>query len=374
MNKLKGIGTLDRLISDFRHGRSVLLVSDNGAGEPTGVVAVAAEYCKAQHITFMARQARGLVCLALTQERCETLRLPPMVGTREQGAFTLSIEAAQGIETGISAADRALTIQVAVAPDSIAEDLVQPGHVFPVCVAEGGVLTRTGAAEAAVDLSRIAGLTEASVFTEVLDAEGEVASGHQLYQFAKIHHLTVGSVSELVHFRLSNERTVECIQSGQIETAHGELTLSVYREQTEQRVHLALHKGVIRANRPTLVRVHSVSTLRDLIGTRLKGRLSWRFDESLEAVTQAAAGVLVVLSKPESVEDLLDTVTQLIEGDDGAVKDDNQSYSDVGMGAQILSDLGVGQIHLLGPPLKYNALAGFGLEVVEFLGPGNAHR
>lgn len=360
----------DDLASHLRYGRQILLLIDNSAGSATGIVVVAAELCEAQHITFMARQARGLVCLGLTRERCDHLHLPLMVeGDGAAAPFTLSIEAAEGIDTGISAADRAHTVRVAVAPDALASDLVQPGHIFPVAAAAGGVLTRADRAEAATDLAQLAGLSPAAVFTDVLDEYGDVASGDDLLAFAQRHELPVGRLSDLVNWRLANQLTIERVREGEIDTAHGPLQLTVYREINGRTVHMALSRGNINKNEPTLVRVHVTSVLRDLIGTTLDGRASWRFDLSLRAVCKSERGVLVVISRPETPESLLASIDRILGQQPVASQAPAEGWASVGLGAQILHDLGVGQIHLMGAPLKYNALAGFGLEVLEFVAP-----
>ena len=361
---------IDKVLSELRHGHSCLMVNDNSAGGMTGFVVAAAEHCQADHIAFMARQARGLVCLGLTPQRCAELELPLMVeGDDSLSPFTLSIEAATGIDTGISAADRARTVQVAVDPHSQPSDLVQPGHIFPITAAAGGVLTRTAPAEAAVDLAMLAGLLPAAVFTEVLDAEGAVADSAYLTDFAERHQLVVGQVSDLVTYRLANQKTISAVRQGMLETRYGALEVMAYQDTTQGRVHLALKKGEIRADQPTLVRVHVTAIFRDLVGTTLDGRTSWSFDASLKAIAEADAGVLVLLSKPETPEDLLCDIDRLWgapEADTGSSAD---AYNQIGMGAQILRDLGVGQIRLMGAPLKYNALAGFGLEVTDFVSP-----
>ena len=362
----------DDLASYLRYGRQVLLLIDNSAGSATGIVVVAAELCEPEHITFMARQARGLVCLGLTRERCDHLHLPLMVeGDGAAAPFTLSIEAAEGIDTGISAADRAHTVRVAVAPDAVAADLVQPGHIFPVAAAAGGVLTRADRAEAATDLAQLAGLSPAAVFTDVLDERGDVASGDDLLAFAQRHDLPVGRVSDLVNWRLANQLTIERVREGEINTAHGPLQLTVYREINGRTVHMALSRGDISPNRPTLVRVHVTSVLRDLIGTTLDGQASWRFDGSLRAVCESERGVLVVISRPETPESLLASIDRILGQQSVGSQAPAEGWASVGLGAQILHDLGVGQIHLMGAPLKYNALAGFGLEVLEFVAPGS---
>lgn len=370
MTDSETMDTPESLLSCIRHGRPVLLLLDNSAGDFTGIVVLGAEYCEPEHITFMARQARGLVCLAMTRERAALLELPLMVEGRADGAapFTLSIEAAVGIDTGISAADRAHTIRVAVARDAKPTDLVQPGHIFPVVAAEGGLLTQVAAAEAATDLTALAGLMPAAVFTEVLNRAGDVASGTQLIEFAREHEIPVGRVSDLVTYRLNHQRTVERIREGEVDTSHGRLRLTAYRDTVRGGVHLALTRGVPVADAPTLVRVHSTAVLRDLLGTSLPGRSSWRFDDSLAAISAADTGVLVVLNKHESGDELLAGLDAVLQSEVAAeLAASTDSYALVGVGAQILRDQGVGRIQLLGAPVKYNALSGFGLEVEQFV-------
>jgi len=361
----------DQLISEFRHGEMVLLVLDQSDGEQTAVVAMAAEYCEADDVTFMARQARGLVSLALTEERCEQLNLPPMVDPATSGAVKLSIEASTGIDTGISAADRARTVRVAVAPDAKPSDLVQPGHIFPVATLTGGVLIRTGAAEAGVDLATLAGLTPAAVFAEVLDANGDLANAAALVDFADKHDITVGRVTDLVDYRLNHYRTVDLIRSGTIMTRYGDFMLSVYQESTQGHVHMALSVGDIHVDTPTLVRVHTTASMRDLLSVTSTEQVSWSIQDSLSRVAAEGSGVVVLINKEETDADLLTQVDAVLGAD---LPDDSQQrsvgYSQVGMGAQILRDLGVGKIRLMGAPVKYNALEGFGLEVVEFVEPG----
>ena len=369
-SEMADFADIDKLLSELRHGQSCLLLNDNSAGGVTGFVMTAAEHCQADHIAFMARQARGLVCLALTPQRCEELELPLMVeGDDSLSPFTLSIEAATGIDTGISAADRARTVQVAVDALSQPSDLVQPGHIFPIAAAAGGVLTRTAPAEAAVDLTTLAGLTPAAVFTEVLDGEGAVASGDYLAEFAERHDVVVGRVSDLVTYRLANQKTVSTVRSGVLQSRYGQFKVTAYQDTIHKRVHLALTVGDIRAGHPTLVRVHVTAVFRDLIGTTIEGHASWSFDASLRAIAEADAGVLVLLSKPETAEDLISGIDRLLGAPEADLSGSPDAYNQIGMGAQILRDLGVGKIKLMGAPLKYNALAGFGLEVIEFVAP-----
>lgn len=365
-----GCASTEHVISRLRHGDPVLLLLDDSEGDATGIVVLGAEFCEPRHITLMARKARGLVCLGITRERCQQLALPMMVEKREQDVapFTLSIEAAEGIDTGISAADRAHTIRVAVAADAKPSDLVQPGHIFPVTAAEGGVLIKTDRAEAATDLAQLAGLTPAAVFTDILDDQGNLATGDQLVAFAQEHGLVRGRVSDLVQYRLANEQTVTRVREVQVATDYGQLTAIVYREQTEGHLHLVLRSGHIDRDTPTLVRVHVTSVLRDLVGTSVDGQASWRFSDCLAAIAEAPAGVLVMITKPDSGADLLADI-DLLAGEQSVASGARGGYSTVGLGAQILRDLGVGQIRLMGAPVKYNALAGFGLEVIDFVGP-----
>ena len=364
---------IDKVLSELRHGHSCLLLNENSAGGMTGFVVVAAEHCESSHIAFMARQARGLVCLALTPQRCEELELPLMVeGDDSMSPFTLSIEAATGIDTGISAADRARTVRVAVDAASQPADLVQPGHIFPIAAAVGGVLTRTAPAEAAIDLTTLAGLLPSAVFTEVLDSEGAVAGADYLADFADRHELVVGQVSDLVTYRLANQKTISAVRRGRLESRYGVFEVTAYQDTTQGRVHLALTKGKIQSATPTLVRVHVTAVFRDLVGTTLDGHASWSFDASLKAIAESESGVLVLLSKPETAEDLLQGIDRLLGEPEGDTASSQDAYNEIGMGAQILRDLGVGQIRLMGAPLTYNALAGFGLEVVDFALPPEA--
>jgi 3,4-dihydroxy 2-butanone 4-phosphate synthase/GTP cyclohydrolase II len=364
---------IDKVLSELRHGHSCLLLNENSAGGMTGFVVVAAEHCESSHIAFMARQARGLVCLAMTPQRCEELELPLMVeGDDSMSPFTLSIEAATGIDTGISAADRARTVRVAVDAASQPADLVQPGHIFPIAAAVGGVLTRTAPAEAAIDLTTLAGLLPSAVFTEVLDSEGAVAGADYLADFADRHELVVGQVSDLVTYRLANQKTISAVRRGRLESRYGVFEVTAYQDTTQGRVHLALTKGQIQSATPTLVRVHVTAVFRDLVGTTLDGHASWSFDASLKAIAESESGVLVLLSKPETAEDLLQGIDRLLGEPEGDTLSSQDAYNQIGMGAQILRDLGVGQIRLMGAPLTYNALAGFGLEVVDFALPPDA--
>jgi len=365
------VNTVDELISDIRKGKMVVLLDDDADSHNEGVVMVAAEHADARAITFMARQARGLVCLALTEERCHQLNLPPMVegAQGEKSSFTLSIEATEGIDTGISAVDRALTVQAAVAPHATPADIVQPGHIFPLTVVPGGVLTRAGHTEAGSDYARLAGLLPAAVIADILAPEGTLADGPTLREFAANHELKIGTIADLIHFRIANERTVRRIREGVIESVHGEFRLIAYRDQTAGGVHIALARGDISPDEPTLVRVHVTSALRDLVGSELPDHPTWSINKCLKAVAENGRGVVVLLSKEESSEQLLASIDAVFGEVSGLGHEAPNSQTTVGLGSQILKDLGVGKIHLMGAPIKYNAISGFDLEVLEFVNP-----
>jgi 3,4-dihydroxy 2-butanone 4-phosphate synthase/GTP cyclohydrolase II len=367
------LNSIEELISDIRQGRMVVLVDDDAErGGNEGVVMMAAEHVEPEHVNFMARRAKGLVCLALTEERCRLLGLPPMADEPggEKANFTVSIEAREGISTGISAADRARTIQVAVAPQATAEDIVQPGHIFPLTVMPGGVLTRAGHTEAASDLARLAGLQPAAMLADILTASGELANGAELAGFAAEHQLGIGSIADLIHFRLVSERTIRKVREGTVNTGFGAFNLTAYRDQTTGEVHLALHTGDIGADTPTLVRVHAASAVRDMLGADAPDRPSWSINRCLRAVSRAGAGVVVLLARQESDDALLYSIDiALGQASPETAPAAGSSYLTVGVGSQILRDLGVGKIRLMGAPIKYNAISGFDLEVIEYVAP-----
>ncbi|MFK8049199.1 MAG: 3,4-dihydroxy-2-butanone-4-phosphate synthase [Halioglobus sp.] len=367
------VNTVDELISDIRQGKMVVLLDDDAESHNEGVVMVAAEHVDAKNVTFMARQARGLVCLALTQERCKQLNLPPMVEDAhgEKSNFTLSIEATVGIDTGISALDRALTVQAACAVNAVPADIVQPGHIFPLTVTPGGVLIRAGHTEAASDYARLAGLQPSAVIADILTPEGELADGPALVDFAQQYNLKIGTIADLIHFRMVNERSIRRIREGEIDTAYGKFQLTAYRDQTEGDVHIALSKGDISPQKPTLVRVHVNATLRDLVRTEISGRQSWGLSDCLKTVSESGQGVIVLLARREGPEQLLASIDLALGNDEfQAALDAPDTYTTVGLGSQILKDLGVGKIHLMGAPIKYNAISGFDLEVMDFVSPG----
>lgn len=363
------LNTTDELITAMRRGDMVVLLDDDTQSSNEGVVAMAAEHVDAARINFMARKARGLICLALTESRCRQLALPPMVesGMGEKANFTLSIEATEGISTGISAADRAHTVLAAVAQHARAEDIVQPGHIFPLTVQPGGVLNRAGHTEAASDLARLAGLEPAAVIADIMNSSGELAQAADLVEFAAEHKLKIGSIADLIHFRAVNERTVKVVRDGPVETDHGAFRLKAYQDSYAGDIHLALTLGEFTPEEPTLVRVHVGSSARDMFATHAPHGRSWNIGRCLQRVTEEGRGAVVLLAGQENADDILAGVDIALgrERVPTPSAGDRAVYVTVGLGSQILRDLGVGKIRLMGAPIKYNAISGFDLEVIE---------
>ncbi|BBT17467.1 3,4-dihydroxy-2-butanone 4-phosphate synthase [Metapseudomonas otitidis] len=358
---------IEELIADYRQGKMVLLVDDEDR-ENEGDLLLAAERCTPEAINFMAREARGLICLTLTDEHCQRLGLEQMVpsnGSAFSTAFTVSIEAATGVTTGISAADRARTVAAAVAADAVPEDLVQPGHIFPLRAREGGVLTRAGHTEAGCDLARLAGFSPASVIVEVMNDDGSMARRPDLERFAEKHGIKIGTIADLIHYRLSHEHTVVRIGERELPTVHGTFRLFTYEDRIEGGVHMAMVMGEIDRNHPALARVHVIDPLRDLVGAEYHGPANWTLWAALQRVAEEGHGVVVVLANHESSQALLERVPQLTLPPRQYTRSQSRIYSEVGTGAQILQDLGVGKLRHLGPPLKYAGLTGYDLEVVE---------
>jgi len=357
----------EEIIDDFRQGKMVLLVDDEDR-ENEGDLLLAADRCTAADISFMAREARGLICLTLTDDHCQRLGLEQMVpanGSVFATAFTVSIEAASGVTTGISAADRARTVQAAVASGATANDIVQPGHIFPLRAREGGVLTRAGHTEAGCDLARLAGFTPAAVIVEVMNDDGTMARRPDLEVFARTHGIKIGTIADLIHYRLSTEHTIVRNGERDLPTVHGTFRLITYEDRIEGGVHMAMVMGEIRRDDPTLVRVHVIDPLRDLVGAEYSGPSNWTLWAALQRVAEEGRGVVVVLANHESSQALLERVPHLTQPPRQYSRSQSRIYSEVGTGAQILQDIGVGKLRHLGPPLKYAGLTGYDLEVVE---------
>ncbi|MEY6431799.1 bifunctional 3,4-dihydroxy-2-butanone-4-phosphate synthase/GTP cyclohydrolase II [Thioalkalicoccus limnaeus] len=371
------LNSTEEIIEDLRAGRMVIIMDDEDR-ENEGDLVLAADRVTPEAINFMAKYGRGLICLTLTKERCERLRLPLMVtdnNAPRSTAFTLSIEAAVGVTTGISAADRATTIRAAVAPGAVPQDLVQPGHVFPLMAQPGGVLVRAGHTEAGCDLARLAGLSPASVIVEILNEDGTMARRPDLEVFAATHGLKIGTIADLIHYRVSNEKTVHCEGECDLPTEYGTFRAVAYRDTIDNQIHLALTLGEIAADRPTLVRVHLQNALCDLFDT-VHSACGWPLRDALRQIADQGEGVIVVLRNRDSAADLLARLRdfQYHDQDDRVPprRQDRHALRTYGIGAQILADLGVGKMRVMSAPKAMHGISGFDLEVVEYLG-GDPH-
>ena len=358
------LAPIEEIIAELKAGRMVILVDEEDR-ENEGDLVMAAEHVTTEAINFMVRHARGLVCLTLTDARCRQLGLKQMVSdnqTPHGTAFTVSIEAAEGVTTGISAADRAVTIQAAVAKNAQPDDIIQPGHIFPLRAQPGGVLVRAGHTEAGCDLVGMAGLEPASVICEILKEDGTMARLPDLMAFSQEHGLKIGAIADLIHYRAANERLVEREGEREIATPFGPFRLVVYRDKISRATHLALTRGDIRADAETLVRVHEPVSLVDALDMGGSGH-AYSVHAALRILAEAnAAGAVVLLHRPESADDL---AARALPADVAPVarKFDLRNY---GTGAQILRDLGVGKMKLLATPRKMPAMDGFGLEVIGY--------
>ncbi|NTS77063.1 3,4-dihydroxy-2-butanone-4-phosphate synthase [Catenovulum sp. SM1970] len=365
------LNTAAELIEDIRQGKMVILMDDEDR-ENEGDLIMAADHVTAEAINFMATYGRGLICMPITRERCELLDLP-LMADRNKAAFatnfTVSIEAAEGVTTGISAADRARTIQAAVAADAKAEDIVQPGHIFPLMAAEGGVLNRAGHTEAGCDLARLAGCSPAGVIVEILNEDGTMARRPDLEVFAEKHNIKIGTIADLIEYRNVTETTIERIAECKLPTQYGDFDLITFKDTIDGQVHFALKNTDISSDEPTLVRVHLINALNDLFRSTRENNTNWSLDNSMKRIAEEG-GVLVLLGKTESTNELLNTVERFAALDQGKqlkAKPNAGASRNVGVGSQILAALGVGKMRLLSAKKKYHALSGFGLEVVEYV-------
>ncbi len=369
-----GLDYISDILADFKAGKMVIMMDDEDR-ENEGDLIMAASAVRAQDINFMARYGRGLICLTLTAERCRQLRLPLMVTQGDdmhRTAFTVSIEAAEGVTTGISAHDRAQTIQAAVKADARPTDLVQPGHIFPLMAEAGGVLARAGHTEAGCDLARLSGFEPASVIVEILNEDGTMARRPDLEKFAREHDLKIGTIADLIRYRLDNEHSIERVAETHIQTEFGEFHLVSYQDAVDGTVHLALIKGKVDPNNPTLVRVHLRNTLSDMIGAESE-HFAWPLRRAMKRIAEEGSGIIIVLRKAEESRDLIQQIVGLNRG--GPAPDDHSGdpgsdpkvLRTYGIGAQILFDLGVRRMRVLSAPKRLHGLSGFGLEVVEYV-------
>lgn len=358
------------IIEDIRQGKMVILMDDEDR-ENEGDIIMAAEHVTPEAINFMVTHARGLVCLPMTADRCQRLNLPLMVdknGAQFTTNFTVSIEAARGVTTGISAADRATTVRAAVHRDASAQDIVQPGHIFPLIAKEGGVLNRAGHTEAGVDLARLAGCEPAAVIVEILNEDGTMARRPQLEKFAQKHDLKIGTIADLIEYRNLNETTIEKVAQCNLPTEYGEFELHTFKDIIDNQVHFALKKGEVTADNPTLVRVHLHNTLSDLLGSTRSINRSLTLPDGMRRIAREG-GVLVVLGKEEDLISQVQRFAAEDRGEQPAGKTWEGSSRTIGVGSQILASLGVEKMRLLSKPVKYHALSGYGLEVVEYIHP-----
>ncbi|ASA55108.1 bifunctional 3,4-dihydroxy-2-butanone-4-phosphate synthase/GTP cyclohydrolase II [Vibrio gazogenes] len=365
------ISTPQEIIEDIRQGKIVILMDDEDR-ENEGDMIIAAEHITPEAINFMATHGRGLICLTMTKERCQRLGLAPMVqdnNAQFTTNFTVSIEAAEGVTTGISAGDRARTVQAAVAPDAKASDLVQPGHIFPLAAQDGGVLIRAGHTEAGCDLARLAGLEPASVIVEILKEDGSMARRPDLEVFAEKHQIKLGTIADLIEYRNNTETTIERVATCQLPTVHGEFDLITYRDVIDNQVHYALVKEKENQDIP-LVRVHLINTFTDVLHSDRNTDRSWSIEDAMKRIS-AEGGVLVLLGNEESSELIIHRVKMFELQDKGeapAMAKKQGTSRRVGVGSQILADLGVTNMKLLSSAnKKYHALGGFGLNVVEYI-------
>ncbi|MDT0635122.1 bifunctional 3,4-dihydroxy-2-butanone-4-phosphate synthase/GTP cyclohydrolase II [Spectribacter hydrogenoxidans] len=369
------LSPIEDIIKDMQAGRMVILLDDEDR-ENEGDLILAAECVRPEDINFMARYGRGLICLTLTRQRCQQLNLPLMVATGDEPGrtnFTLSIEATEGVTTGISAHDRAQTVRAAVKADARPADLVQPGHIFPLMAQPGGVLARAGHTEAGCDLARLAGMEPASVIVEILNEDGSMARLPDLEQFAATHDIKLGTIADLIRYRIANERTVARVTETEVDTEFGPFRLFSYEDEVDKVVHLALVKGDIDPDAPTLVRVHVRNTLADVLGVR-HPEFGWPLRDALARIADAGSGVVVVLRKPETPRELISRI-RVLEGQTEQIDDsldngdgeDSRVLRTYGIGAQILTDLGVRRMRVLSAPMRMHAISGFGLEVVEYV-------
>ncbi|HXS51955.1 MAG TPA: bifunctional 3,4-dihydroxy-2-butanone-4-phosphate synthase/GTP cyclohydrolase II [Usitatibacter sp.] len=358
------------LIDALRLGRMIVL-ADAEDRENEGDLVLAADFVTPEAINFMATHARGLICLTLTEERCRQLNLALMVNENRSPmgtAFTVSIEAASGVTTGISAADRARTVRAATAKHAKPEDLVQPGHIFPVMAQNGGVLVRAGHTEAGCDLAELAGLTPAAVICEVMNPDGSMARMPELLAFAQKHGLRVGTIADLIRYRSENEKLIERVADRTIATPYGPFRLCVYHDKTVDEVHYALVKGEPAAERPVLVRVHEPFTSLDLFDFDT-ARHAYSVQDAMRIVAHHKEGVIVLLRRREPAGEILERLQEPAAKRRGTRKWDPRLH---GIGAQILRDLGVGRMRVMARPKRIPSMSGFGLEVVEYVSPDEA--
>ena len=371
-----GLNSVEEIVADLRAGRMVIIMDDEDR-ENEGDLIMAAELATPEAVAFMIRHASGIICVPMEEESLVRLDLPQMVianSESQRTAFTISVDARAGTTTGVSSGDRAATIRALADERSKPQDFARPGHIFPLRSRRGGVLVRTGHTEAAVDLCRLAGLKPAGVICELMNEDGTMARRPELEGFAHRHGLKIGTIADLIRYRLRNERSVERVAAQPVQTELGEFTLYAYQDRVSQDVHLALTRGKLRGEAPPLVRVHVVDPLRDLLGIRADP-LAWTLRAAMERIARAGSGVIVILRERESPGDLLDSLRSLAPSGgretrepSAGVRRDGEVLRTFGVGAQILKDLGVRRMRVLSAPKQIHGIAAFGLEIDGYVG------
>ncbi len=362
------MNTTQEIIDDLKQGKIVIIMDDEDR-ENEGDLLMLAEHVRSQDINFMASYGRGLICLTLTRERCQQLRLPLMVNDNQAAYstnFTVSIEAAEGVTTGISAADRAKTILAAVKADARPVDVVQPGHIFPLMAQPGGVLTRTGHTEAGCDLARLAGSEPAAVIVEILNDDGSMARRDDLKIFSEKHELKIGTIADLIHYRIQNEKTIELVSSCQYPTEYGDFRLHAFQDQIDNKLHLALTYGDVKTDDPVMVRVNAKSTLADLL--HAKENDHYPLPNAMRRIVKEGRGALILIRNKEDNQSIVEFIHEQELKEKGVSKKTSEPIVDsrvVGVGCQILTELGIKKLKLLGKPTKYSGLAGFDIEIVK---------
>jgi 3,4-dihydroxy 2-butanone 4-phosphate synthase / GTP cyclohydrolase II len=372
-NKLVSFDPITSVIDAIRDGRMVIIADDEGR-ENEGDLIMAAEKATPDTIAFFVRHTSGIICMPMTSERLEHLRLPQMVSDNTEShrtAFTISVDYRHGTTTGISAADRARTIRALADPESKPEDFARPGHIFPLRYAAGGVLTRAGHTEASVDLVKLAGLkSPAAVICEIVNDDGSMKRGTDLAAFAREHDLKIGTIADLIRHRFATEKSIERVADQSVRTRYGEFRLIAYEDTIDRRIHLALVRGAIEARVPTLVRVHLENTLCDVLQAD-SAPCHWPMPRALERIVAEGRGVAVLLRMPQTTGDIIRQLQATSAMDSAEQEDDHAQHAEdqrtIGIGSQILADLGVRQMRLLGLPRRYRGLGGFGLEIVEYV-------
>jgi 3,4-dihydroxy 2-butanone 4-phosphate synthase/GTP cyclohydrolase II len=374
------LNSVEEIVADLKAGRMVIVMDDEDR-ENEGDLIMAAELATPDAMAFMIRHASGIICVPMEEDRLMRLDLPQMVASNSEShrtAFTISVDVRAGTTTGVSSSDRAATVRALADERSEPRDFARPGHIFPLRSRRGGVLVRTGHTEAAVDLCRLAGLRPAGVICEVMNDDGTMARRPQLEAFARRHGLKIGTIADLIRYRLRNERSVERVSAQPVQTELGEFTLYAYEDRVSQDVHLALTRGKLQGDEPPLVRVHVVDPLRDLLGIRADP-LAWTLRAAMERIARAGNGVIVILRDRESPDDLLDSVRSLAQPGGGeappdgeprpaGARRDGEVLRTFGVGAQILKDLGVARMRVLSAPKQIHGISAFGLEIESYVG------